>query len=86
MDFFYTIQFEALGNANIFKRFYSKLTGGLQEKLSMLSNKFTGQMTKKYYAKTSCNVSNNFELSNVSKEVIKKILLNLNTSRAAEMD
>ena len=48
-------------------------------------NKFTSQTIKNYYAKTSCNVSNDFELSNVSEEVIKKILRSLDTSKAAGM-
>ena len=79
------IQFEALENANTFKRFYSELAGGLQEKLPIAPNKFTSQTTKNYYAKTSCNVSNDFEFSNVSEDV-KKILLSLDTSKAAGMD
>ena len=33
-----TIQFEALENTNNFKRFYSELAGGLQEKLSKAPN------------------------------------------------
>ena len=81
-----TIQFEALENANIFKRFYSELTGDLQEKLPKAPNKFTSQATKNYYAKTSCNVSNDSELSNVSEKVIKKILLSLDISKAAGID
>ena len=80
------IQFEALENANTFKRFYSELAGGLQEKLPRAPNKFTSQTTKNYYAKTSCNVSNDFEFSNVSEEDVKKILLNLDTSKATGMD
>ena len=51
------IQFEALENANTFKRFYSGLAGDLQEKLPSAPNKFTSLTTKNYYAKTSCNVS-----------------------------
>ena len=80
------IQFEALENANTFKRFYSELAGGLQEKLPRVPNKFTSQTTKNYYAKTSCNVSNDFEFSNVSEEDVKKILLSLDASKAAGMD
>ena len=80
------IQFEALGNANSFKRFYSELAGGLQEKLLKAPNKFTSQTTKNYYANTSCNVSNDFESSNLSEEVIKKILLSLDTSKATQVD
>ena len=43
-------------------------------------------MTKKYFAKTSRNVSNDFEFSNLSEEDVKKILLSLNTNKAAGMD
>ena len=49
-------------------------------------NEFTSQTTKNYYAKTSCNVSNDFEFSNVSEEDVKKILLSSDTSKAAGMD
>ena len=80
------IQFEGLENANTFKRFYSELAGGLQEKLPRVPNKFTSQTTKNYYAKTSCNISNDSECSNVSEEDVKKILLSLDTSKAAGMD
>ena len=54
--------------------FYPEFAGGLQEKLPKAPYKFFSQTTKNYYAKTSSNVSNDFELSNVSEEVIKKIL------------
>ena len=50
------------------------------------SNAFTSQKTKNYYAKTSCNVSNDFEFSNLSEEDLKKILLSLNINKAAGMD
>ena len=80
------IQFEVLENANTFKRFYSELAGGLQGKLPKAPNKFTNQTTKNYCAKTSCNVWNDFELSNVSKEVTQKILFRLDTNKAAGMD
>ena len=40
------IQFEALENANTFKRFYSELAEGLQEKLPRAPNRFTSQTTK----------------------------------------
>ena len=58
------VQFEALEN--------SELAGGLQKKLPRAPNKFTSQTTKNYHAKTSCNVSNDFEFSNVSEEDVKK--------------
>ena len=76
------IQFEVLENANTFRRFYSELAGSLQEKLPRAPNRFTCQITKNYYAKTSCNVSNGFEYSSVSEEDIKKILLTLDISKA----
>ena len=65
------IQFEALENANSFKRFYSGLPGSLQEKLPRAPNKFTSQTTKNYYTKTSCSVSNDFKFSNVSEKDVK---------------
>ena len=80
------IQFEALENANTFKRIYSELDGGLQERLPRAPNRFTNQNSKNCYAKTSCNVSNDFEFSNISEEDFKKILLSLDTSKATGMD
>ena len=81
-----TIQFEELENANTLERFYTELGGGLQKKLPRAPNKSTSQTTKNYYAKTSCNISNDFEFSNVSQEDVKKILLSIDTSKAAGMD
>ena len=78
-----TIQFEALQNADTFKRFYPELAEDLQEKLPRAPNKFTSQTTKDYYVKTSCNVSNDFEFSNISEEVFKNIFFSLDTSKAA---
>ena len=80
------IQFETLEKANTFKSFYSELAGGLQEKQPGAPNKFTSQTTKSYYAKTSCNMSNDFEFSSVSEEDTEKILFSLSTSIAAGMD
>ena len=56
------------------------------KKLPKAPNKFISQTTKNYYRKTSCNVSNDFKLSNVFKEVIQKILLSLDISKADGMD
>ena len=74
-----TIQFEALEKANTFKKFYSELAGDLQEQLPKAPNKFTNQTTKNYNTKTSWNVSNDFELSNVSdlKRLLKRFSLAL---------
>ena len=69
------IQFEPLEKSNTFKRFYFELAGGLQGKLPRAPNKFTGQTTKNYYAKTSCNISNDFEFSNLSEEHFKRFYL-----------
>ena len=80
------IQFEALEDGNTFKSFYSELAGALQEKLPRATNKFTSRTTKNYYVKTSCNVCNDFEFSNVSEEHVKKILLSLDASKATGMD
>ena len=81
-----TIQFEELENANTLERFYTELGGGLQKKLPRAPNKSTSQTTKNYYAKTSCNVSNDFEFSNISEEDTKKILFSLDTNKVAGMD
>ena len=49
-------------------------------------NKFTGQTTKNYYVKTSRNVSNDSEYSNVSEQDVKKTLLSLDTGKATGID
>ena len=54
--------------------------------MSRAINKFTSQTTKNYYSRTSCNLSNDFEFSNVSEEDVKKTLLSLDASKAAGMD
>ena len=46
----------------------SEFAGDLQEKLPKAFKKFTSETTKNYYAKNSCNVSADFELSSVSEE------------------
>ena len=52
--------------------------------LPKASRKLISQATKNCYSKTSCNVSNYFELSDISEEVIKKLLSSLDTSKATE--
>ena len=52
----------------------------------MAPNNFTSQTTKNYYAKASYNVSHGFEMSNVFEEVIKRILLGLDTNNDAGID
>ena len=70
---------EALEYANISKRLYSESAGDHQEKLPKAPNKFNSQTIENHYG----NVSNDFELSNVFEEVVKKILLSLDTGKAA---
>ena len=81
-----TVQFEALENANNFKRFYSKLAGGLNVKLLKAPNKFTIQTTKN---KTTPRLHKTYQLTLNSKmylkEVVKKNLLSLYTSKATGM-
>ena len=71
-----------------FYRFYSELAGGLQEKLPRAPNKFTGQTNQKLLRQdfTQRIQSKDFEFPNVSEEGIKKILLSIDTSKAAGMD
>ena len=76
-------QFEWLKNADTFKRFYSELAGGLQEKLPRAPNKFTSHTAKNYYAMQHIQWLWIFKRT---EEVIKKILLSIDTSKAAEMD
>ena len=54
--------------------------------MSKAPNNFTSQITKKYYAKTSCKVSKDLDLSNLSDEVIKKSFLSIDTSKASGTD
>ena len=64
----------------------TRISSDLQENLPSAPKKFTSLTTKNYCAKTSCNISNNFEFSNVSDEDIKKNFFSLDTSKAAGMD
>ena len=70
--------YEALENANIFKKLYSKTAEDLREKLS--------KAHKNYHAQTSCNVSNDFELISAFQEVVKKTLISLDTSKTTGLD
>ena len=55
--------------------FYPELAGDLQEKLPKVHNKFTSQTIKNCNAKTSCNVPNDFELSDYLKRLLKRFCL-----------
>ena len=76
------IQFKTLENVN----FQKVLLWISQRPPRKIANKSTSQTTKNYYTKTSCNISNDFESSNISEEDVKKILLGLDTSKAVGMD
>ena len=80
------VDFHQFSKNQHFQKVLLWINRGFQEKLSRAPNKFTSQTTKNYYTKTSCNVSNDFEFSNVSEEDVKKILLSLDTSKATGMD
>ena len=69
-----------------FQKVFFWISRCLPGKTAKGTHKFTSQATKNYHAKTSCNVSNGFELSNVSGEAFEKILRSLNTSKAAGMN
>ena len=73
-----------LKNTNIFKRFCSELAG--DKNLPKAANKCTSQTTKNCFVKTWCNASNDFEMSSISKQVIKKFLLNITASKDAGID
>ena len=68
-------------NTNTFKRLYSELPRGLQEKLPRAPTNLLIKQPKSYCAKTSCNVFND-----LSEEDVKKIFLSLDTSKVAGMD
>ena len=75
------IQSEALENTNT-----SKLPGNLQEKLLKAPNKYTSQTTKTYWTNSLCNISNDFELSTLLEEVVKKVFSSLDSSKVSGLD
>ena len=69
------IQFEALENADIFKRFYSELAGGLQEKLPRASNKFTSQITNPTTPRLHATYPMTLNFQTYLKKMLKRFYL-----------
>ena len=68
----WAVQFEPTNNT--FKDLWSGLAGNLVRNLQIASNKFKNSSTKQYYINVQKNYEN-FELSNVTLEITKKIYL-----------
>ena len=80
-----TTQFEAVVT-RIFSEAWLWISWRPPKKIAQGTSKFTGQITKNCYAKTSCNVFHHFELSNILAEVIIKILLMFDTRKSTGTD
>ena len=74
-------QFDGKQNANTFKNFYSKLASDLVEKLLTEKNIFRENSVKKHYSAMSIP-SNSFKFRNANREVIYKILINIDPNKA----
>ena len=77
--------FDAKENANIFKNFFSNLARNLFLKLPEASKKFGKNSLHLYYKKFNLD-KNNFSFCSVSNEVVLKIILNLDLSKASGID
>ena len=80
------IQFEHRGNANISKKFYSKLTIDQVKKSFMQVINFIVVPLKIIMLIYLTIKKIEFQLFNVSEDVVRKVLSYLNTSGAAGMD
>ena len=67
------IQSEVLENADIFKTFCPEFIEDLKKKCHRYSTNFTNKATNNYDAKASCDVPSNFQLSNFSENILKRL-------------
>lgn len=76
------LSFDPKINANIFMKFYSNLASDLVKKLPTPPNIFGNDTVKKYYENYNLD-GKNFIFSKTTEETVLKLLLNINTSKAA---
>ena len=67
-----TIEFEALENAKIVKKIYSKLVRDLQEELPKIPNKFTTQTTKTSTARRHATYPMSLSCQTYLKRLLKR--------------
>mgnify|MGYP001795459600 FL=1 len=77
--------FDSKGIAEIFKDYFSSLAENLVSKLPPALKIYDTISTKSYYSKLNAS-TNSFKFNECNKDIIEKILLNFNVSKAAGID
>ena len=80
------INFDDKTNANTFKDFYCNLASDLVEKLPPPSNKFGITSVRNYYQNTIGLFTSKYNFSNVTEDVVLRLLNEMNTDKAAGID
>ena len=80
------ISFDDKTNANTFKDFYSNLASDLVDKLPPPSNRFGMTSVRKYYQNISYLIPSKFNFSNVTEDLVLKLLNKMDTDKAAGID
>ena len=78
--------FDDKTNANIFKEFFCNLASDLVAKLPSPSNRFEINSVRDYYQNFLDLIPSKFRFSNVSEDVILKLLKDMNIDKAAGID
>ena len=77
--------FDSKGIAEIFKDYFSSLAENLVSKLPPALKIYDTISTKLYYSKLKAS-TNTFNFNECNKDIIEKILLNFNVTKAAGID
>ena len=80
------INFDEKTNANTFKEFYCNLGGNLLKKLPPLSNKFGITSVRNFYQTMLDQLPFKFKFSNVTEDLVFKLLNDMNPDKAAGID
>ena len=80
------INFDEKTNANTFKEFYCNLAGDLLKKLPPPSNKFGITSVRNFYQTILDQLPFKFKFSNVTEDLVFKLLNDMNPDKAAGID
>ena len=80
------INFDERTNANTFKEFYCNLAGDLLKKLPPPSNKFGVTSVRNFYQTILDQLPFKFKFSNLTEDLVFKLLNNMNPEKAAGID
>ena len=78
--------FDEKTNANTFKEFYCNLAGDLLKKLPPPSNKFGITLVRNFYQTMLDQLPFKFKFSNVTEDLVFKLLNDMNPDKAAGID